>query len=453
MFAYGATGAGKTFSMMGNERDPGVIPRSMCDLFDLIEISPNPASYTITLSYMEVYCETIRDLLSESERSLNPCEHASDGTVRVLGLTERVVDNVDEVLDLVREGNARRKTEPTAANEVSSRSHAVLQVTCKQALSVTASATLKKSMMGTKTSGRTSTTSRVNLAPRSSRASLASSNNLSNRRVQEPVPVRESRLSLIDLAGSERAANTLNTGTRLREGANINKSLLALANCINALSTKNERVKYRDSKLTHLLKSSLEGDCRVAMIAAVTPSHRSYEESHNTLKYAYRAKHIKAAIPTQMSTALTTMAAAAATTPTRMTLSSVDENAPPPMMSDLKKSVVKPSVVHFNHASATSQAIVATAAPPRFEYPLENRVPRTSNSTQSFSQDVNKLEHTVRMLEFERNSLAAKLDQALEQIALLQRAQRQGGLMPITKPAIAKRTTMNRSRALSVMNY
>ena len=123
--------------------------------------------------------------------------------------------------------------------------------------------------------------------------------------------------------GSERAAATLNTGTRLREGANINKSLLALANCINALSTGSERVKYRDSKLTHLLKSSLEGDCRVAMLAAITPSHKSYEESHNTLKYAHRAKNIKTS-----ATATLSLTPSSSRFFSQNILTAVDENIP-----------------------------------------------------------------------------------------------------------------------------
>lgn len=156
-----------------------------------------------------------------------------------------------KVLDHLRFGNRNRKTEPTAANKVSSRSHAVLQVIAKR--------------MCEKTGGL----------------------------------LRESKLSCIDLAGSERASASANRGARLREGANINRSLLALANCINALSRKAEKnmnVNYRDSKLTHLLRTSLEGPCRVVMIANINPSHLCYEDSHNTLKYANRAKNIRVQI-------------------------------------------------------------------------------------------------------------------------------------------------------------
>jgi kinesin family protein 18/19 len=179
-------------------------------------------------------------------------EDQERGIVVVAGVAERPATSADEVLAFLSEGNANRKTEATMANQVSSRSHAVLQVTLRHS---------RKSSSG--------------------------------RQVHV-----ESKLSLIDLAGSERASATNNRGARLQEGANINKSLLALANCINALaasttSGKKQNVKYRDSKLTHLLKSSLEGHCNLIMIANINPSHFTYEDSHNTLKYANRAKNIK----------------------------------------------------------------------------------------------------------------------------------------------------------------
>ena len=179
IFAYGATGAGKTHSIMGNDADPGMMPRSMIDLFEEIEKSEDPSLFSVKVSYMEVYCETIRDLLSDSEKSLNPCEHATDGTVKVLGLTEKEVFDVHQVLELVREGSGRRKTEPTAANEVSSRSHAVLQVTCQKTI--------------------------PNPNPVVNPATLITKNRCSSHRVtlittNEPI-IKQARLSLIDLAG------------------------------------------------------------------------------------------------------------------------------------------------------------------------------------------------------------------------------------------------------------
>jgi hypothetical protein len=181
-------------------------------------------------------------------------EDKERGVVEIAGVMEKSANNPLTVLELLQQGNRHRKTEATMANQVSSRSHAVLQVIVRRT--------------------RTTNTGRVS--------------------------VIESKLSLIDLAGSERASATNNTGARLNEGANINKSLLALANCINALSEKSNaaksgsvNVKFRDSKLTHLLRSSLEGNCSLIMIANINPSHKTYEDSHNTLKYANRAKNIK----------------------------------------------------------------------------------------------------------------------------------------------------------------
>jgi hypothetical protein len=314
VFAYGATSAGKTHTMLGTPNDPGIIPRAMMDLFNQAAHLTSSSGKRVTLkaSFMEIYNETIRDLLSEREKILNPCEEESTGVVRVLGITERRVENLSEIMSLLLEGSSRRRTEPTAVNQVSSRSHAILQVNVivhrrDSSLGGTSSSTSSssstlndKSKYGTNNSRRHTLASYDTNIMMENKSSLPSnkrksSTTSSNTRIQ-------AKLSLIDLAGSERAANTNNTGARLREGANINKSLLALANCINALSC-GERVKYRDSKLTHVLKSSLEpsggNNCRVTMIAAVTPSHRSFEESLNTLKYASRAKEIKTLLTTE----------------------------------------------------------------------------------------------------------------------------------------------------------
>lgn len=188
--------------------------------------------------------------------------------VYVVGLSEHPVSSYEEVMDLLMKGQANRKTEATRANAVSSRSHAVLQF----------------SIMHTK----------INSAGHKT--------------------LIEAKLSLIDLAGSERASVTQSTGMRLQEGSNINKSLLALGNCISALSErandekstaglrsptfkktprKSVNVKYRDSKLTHLLKGSLDGNCNLVMIANVNPADDTYDDSYHTLVYANRAKNLK----------------------------------------------------------------------------------------------------------------------------------------------------------------
>ena len=168
----------------------------------------------------------------------------------VAGITEVEVASSQQIMDLLHGGNLKRSQAATAANEVSSRSHAVLQV----------------------------------LVQCNDRAPGVVAN------------IKVGKLSLVDLAGSERAANTKNTGARLVEGANINRSLLALGNCINALGEKGNKgnfVPYRDSKLTRLLKDSLGGNCRTVMIANISSAESSFEETLNTLKYANRAKNIK----------------------------------------------------------------------------------------------------------------------------------------------------------------
>ena len=170
----------------------------------------------------------------------------------VAGLKEVEVNSAEEILNLLIHGNGNRTTEATEANTTSSRSHAVFQIVC--------------------------------------------SHREKNSGIRAEIAV--GKLSLIDLAGSERASKTNNRGIRMIEGANINRSLLALGNCINALHENNMRNKenyipYRDSKLTRLLKDSLGGNCRTVMIANISGAHSSFEETHNTLKYANRAKNIK----------------------------------------------------------------------------------------------------------------------------------------------------------------
>ena len=251
VFAYGQTGSGKTHTMIGNPSDPGIMVRVMGDLFTYCQKDGNQhgIQYKVTVSFLEVYNENIRDLLSDVEEYLDLREDPIKGPM-VAGITEVETASSREIMDLLQQGNARRSQQATAANEVSSRSHAVLQVVVEG----------KDKAPGT----------------------------VAN--------IKVGKLSLVDLAGSERAANTQNRGARLVEGANINRSLLALGNCINALSEKGNKgnfVPYRDSKLTRLLKDSLGGNCRTVMIANISSAESSFEETLNTLKYANRAKNIK----------------------------------------------------------------------------------------------------------------------------------------------------------------
>ncbi|ERE69156.1 kinesin-like protein KIF19 [Cricetulus griseus] len=262
VFAYGPTGCGKTYTMLGTDHEPGIYVRTLNDLFRAIEETSNDMEY-------EIYNEMIRDLLNPALGYLELRED-SKGVIQVAGITEVSTINAKEaslqqlakawspaitpifpsqIMQLLMKGNRQRTQEPTAANQTSSRSHAVLQVAVRQR-------------------------SRV------------------KNILQE---VRQGRLFMIDLAGSERASQTQNRGQRMKEGAHINRSLLALGNCINALSDKggNKYINYRDSKLTRLLKDSLGGNSRTVMIAHISPASTAFEESRNTLTYAGRAKNIR----------------------------------------------------------------------------------------------------------------------------------------------------------------
>ncbi len=188
VFAYGSTGAGKTYTMMGEEYNDGVMLLSIQELFNQIDLVSSEQDYQLKISYIEVYNENIKDLLNGKNKNLDLREDPTRG-ITVAGVTEIMTSNTDEIMYLLREGNKLRTQEATNANETSSRSHAVLQITIEN----------KAKSHGTN--------SDINIG----------------------------KLSLIDLAGSERASATLNRGKRLIEGANINRSLLSLANCINAL--------------------------------------------------------------------------------------------------------------------------------------------------------------------------------------------------------------------------
>ncbi|KAF2859012.1 kinesin-domain-containing protein [Piedraia hortae CBS 480.64] len=251
VFAYGATGCGKTHTITGTAQQPGIIFLTMQDLFERVEELQAEKETEITLSYLEIYNETIRDLLNPGaggRQGLMLREDANQA-VSVAGLSSHKPQNVQEVMDMVIRGNSNRTQSPTEANATSSRSHAVLQVN-------------------------------ISLKDR-------------NASVHEPVTM--ATLSIIDLAGSERASATKNRGERLLEGANINKSLLALGSCINALCDprKKNHVPYRNSKLTRLLKFSLGGNCKTVMIVCVSPSSQHFDETQNTLRYANRAKNIQ----------------------------------------------------------------------------------------------------------------------------------------------------------------
>jgi kinesin family member 18/19 len=250
VFAYGATGCGKTHTITGTTQQPGIIFSAMKELFERVGDLSAEKVTEISLSYLEIYNETIRDLLvSGGSKGGLMLREDSNQAVSVAGLSSHHPQNVEEVMDMIVRGNELRTMSPTEANATSSRSHAVLQ---------------------------------INVAQKDRNAG-----------VDEPHTM--ATLSIIDLAGSERASATKNRGERLLEGANINKSLLALGSCINALCDPRKRnhVPYRNSKLTRLLKFSLGGNCKTVMIVCVSPSSAHFDETQNTLRYANRAKNIQ----------------------------------------------------------------------------------------------------------------------------------------------------------------
>ncbi|XP_041647231.1 kinesin-like protein KIF1A isoform X15 [Cheilinus undulatus] len=265
IFAYGQTGAGKSYTMMGKQDvkdQQGIIPLLCEDLFTKInDNTDNSMSYSVEVSYMEIYCERVRDLLNPKNKGhLRVREHPLMGPY-VEDLSKLAVTSYTDIQDLMDSGNKARTVAATNMNETSSRSHAVFNIIFTQ------------------------------------KRHDAETDNTSEK---------VSKVSLVDLAGSERADSTGAKGTRLKEGANINKSLTTLGKVISALaevdsgSNKNKKKKkvesfipYRDSVLTWLLRENLGGNSRTAMVAALSPADINYDETLSTLRYADRAKQIR----------------------------------------------------------------------------------------------------------------------------------------------------------------
>ncbi|XP_007246876.3 kinesin-like protein KIF1B isoform X16 [Astyanax mexicanus] len=257
IFAYGQTGAGKSYTMMGKQEEgqEGIIPQLCEDLFEKINDNINDEiSYSVEVAYMEIYCERVRDLLNPKNKgNLRVREHPLLGPY-VEDLSKLAVTSYTDIADLMDAGNKARTVAATNMNETSSRSHAVFTIVFTQRKHDTET-------------------------------------DLSTEKV--------SKISLVDLAGSERADSTGAKGTRLKEGANINKSLTTLGKVISALAEvskkkkKSDFIPYRDSVLTWLLRENLGGNSRTAMVAALSPADINYDETLSTLRYADRAKQIK----------------------------------------------------------------------------------------------------------------------------------------------------------------
>uniref|UniRef100_A0A8C1TE57 Kinesin-like protein KIF16B n=1 Tax=Cyprinus carpio TaxID=7962 RepID=A0A8C1TE57_CYPCA len=261
IFAYGQTGSGKSHTMMGIPGDVGLIPRICEGLFSRISgmTRRDEASFRTEVSYLEIYNERVRDLLRRKMAktyNLRVREHPKEGPY-VEDLSKHLVQNYSDVEELMEAGNINRTTASTGMNDASSRSHAIFTINFTQA------------------------------------------------KFDAEMPSETvSKIHLVDLAGSERADATGATGVRLKEGGNINKSLVTLGNVISALADLSQEggnshlkkkqvfVPYRDSVLTWLLKDSLGGNSKTIMIATISPADVNYGETLSTLRYANRAKNI-----------------------------------------------------------------------------------------------------------------------------------------------------------------
>lgn len=246
IFAYGQTSSGKTFTMEGILGDPvfqGVIPRIIHDIFNHIYQMDENLEFHIKVSYFEIYMDKIRDLLDVSKTNLSVHED-KDRVPYVKGATERFVSSPEEVFDVIDEGKVNRHVAVTNMNEHSSRSHSVFMITVRQ----------------------------------------------ENLETQKKL---HGKLYLVDLAGSEKVAKTGAEGTVLDEAKNINRSLSALGNVINALVEGSSHVPYRDSKLTRILQESLGGNARTTMVICCSPAAYNDSETKSTLMFGMRAKTIK----------------------------------------------------------------------------------------------------------------------------------------------------------------
>ncbi|KAL4207679.1 P-loop containing nucleoside triphosphate hydrolase protein [Rhizopus microsporus] len=245
VFAYGQTASGKTYTM-GTEKEPGVIPRAVEEVFSYIEEDTSGREYLLRVSYMEIYNERIKDLLSDENTNPEIVEDRKKGNY-VRNLKEEIVKTSQDVINCIKKGEGNRHISATDYNERSSRSHTIFQLM-------------------------------IESRPKS----IGSKTNI----------VRFSQLNLIDLAGSEKVTSDVE---RRKEGAYINKSLLTLGNVISKLTSDSPpmHIPFRDSKLTRILQTALSGNARIAVICTINPTFSSKDESMNTLKFAQRAKLIK----------------------------------------------------------------------------------------------------------------------------------------------------------------
>ena len=266
IMAYGQTGSGKTYTVLGSRRalesgkveEAGVASRAVTQLFDYIEANIEEAQFQVSVSFIQIYMETLSDLLTSTQPAggLQIREDPKNG-VFINGLTQVLIRTPQELQALIRDAAKLRSVGATAMNKNSSRSHAILQVFLEQ-----------RWLEGSE-----------------------EEEEIRKRRVKRGL------LTIVDLAGSERLSKSGSEGTRLSEAKNINKSIAALGNCISALAANGAgspvHVPFRDSKLTRLLTDSLGGNSKTCIYACVGPSLANYDETYSTLLFATRAMKVR----------------------------------------------------------------------------------------------------------------------------------------------------------------
>ncbi|CAB0019471.1 unnamed protein product [Nesidiocoris tenuis] len=355
-FAYGQTGSGKTHTMggvfSGKQQDcnKGIYAMVAKDVFQYLNMAPYKSQRLIvTSSFFEIYSGKVFDLLADKAK-LRVLEDGKQ-QVQVVGLTENVVSSVNEVLQLIQAGNSARTSGQTSANSNSSRSHAVFQLTLRNA----------------------------------------------SHRVH-------GKFSLIDLAGNERGADTMSANRLTRmEGAEINKSLLALKECIRALGRRGAHLPFRASKLTQVLRDSFIGDnSRICMIAMISPGMNSCEHSLNTLRYADRVKELAATDPMEEDGDLEEMATSGHHDHQDEDMDDDDENNDLVTLHSLNKGELSADL--YNHAEALAELQSAE----------DDMLDALKVYVESRNDELNLMRMTLSV-DYDPDSLTSKLEAVLDE--------------------------------------
>merc|ERR1719316_191146 len=244
IFAYGQTGSGKTHTMYGDHQRDGIMPLTVHEIFQNLQDGAM-AGYTVSAAFMEVYNEEVYDLFQNPPAKMNLMDSRDQSSLHMPNLKSVKVDNAARLLKMAQEADKQRHITATKQNNRSSRSHAIFRL---------------------------------------------------NLEIPGPDGVKRSELNLVDLAGSEGTSKSGTTGVARSEGANINKSLLALSTIIKQISEGVTVTSFRDSKLTRLLQFAIAGNCVTSLILAAAPTNQSQQETKSSLDFGQRAKKVKTAV-------------------------------------------------------------------------------------------------------------------------------------------------------------